>query len=261
MRSSSYSSSRSPSPQNFKRKSSGYVIINDIIKYITIFITLALVILIPYIIISTLKNNCKQYTIHISFICSLLFHFLMVIQDLIKPEKHSFFTIWYNIHFHYFINNMFIYYSRLNIFPYFVSVGSRSLFALFKNLDDIYSDKTGNMSKFILSFTKPVINSIQLHRFAAILEILEMPYLIISVFIASKSLKILTVLSVNAFFLLMCYQTEPYHKWVWQSIRKFLTNRGHKHRDSFGPILFAIVSIFDFCSDFAQFLFPPVKSS
>lgn len=261
MRSSSVSSSRSPSP-NYKSKRSKCDFVKNIFNFITILISLALIILIPYVVITTIKGNSNPYAVHITFICSLAFHFLMVVQDLITPEKLSLLTIWYCIHTHYFLNNLFIYYSELKIFPFFISVGSRSLFALFKILDDIYSNKTGNLAKSVLSFSRQVVNSIQLHRFGAILEILEMPCLIVSIFMnidKSKSLKILVVLGINIFFLLMCYHTDPYHKWVWKSIRNALTNCGHRYRDSFGIILFAIVSFFDFFSNISQFLFPPVK--
>lgn len=258
---SSRSSSRTPSPISRRRNTTNTGILEDIISIITIIFSITLIILIPYVILSTLKGNCHQYAIHAAFICSILFHFIMVIHKLITSEKHNFLTVWYNIHFHYFLNNIFLYYSRLNLFPFFISVGTRSFFALFKNLDNIYSNKPGENARIVLSFTKPVINSIQLHRFASILEILELPCLIVLAFIVSRNIRVLAVLSVNFFFLLMCYQTDPYHRWVWQSMRKFFIDRAHKHRDSFGNFLFKIVSLFDFYSDFAQFLFPPIKGS
>lgn len=257
MRSSSDSSSRSSSPMNRRRRTSKFEVVEDIINKIIIFISITLIILIPYVILASIKRNCNKKAIHASFISSMLFHFLMIIQVLIRPERHNFLTIWYNIHFHYFLNNIFIYYSGINLYPLFISIGSRALFALFKGLDKICSKKTGELARLVLSFTKPAINSIHLHRFAAILEILEMPYLVVSAFIISRNVRILVVLIVNIFFLLMCYQTDPYHKWVWKTIREYLVNRSHRYRDSFGPILSFFVSIFDFFSRFAQFLFPP----
>ncbi|OHS97186.1 hypothetical protein TRFO_36644 [Tritrichomonas foetus] len=254
----SQSSSRSSTPSSISKRHlhPNYKDPLYILECAIIILSSAILVSSPVVTLSMLKLKHQRDALNATFINAILLHFCAIVRTLLKKENRNFKALWYDIHFHYLLNDLTIYLVGLDPIAFYLSVGSRSLFIVFKALDDLFTLKGGPFSELILSFTKPALESVHLHQFSAFMEIAVFPYLIVySIF--SFRLKVLIACLINFnLFILMAYRTDESHQYVWRSIHKFAVDVALHHLDEFGGLLYKIIEMCEKLGKLGNILYP-----
>ena len=261
MRTSSCSSSRSPTPIRTANKSNSYSSYLDpsfILYQICGLLSIICLLSVPVITLTIVKLKYPATAVYISFICFTSLHFFFMMRQFYLKKIINMYSLWYNVHFHYFINAVSIYLSGINPVPFFNAGFARTLYFVSLELDKHFASqrKTSFLAHLICSFTKPAIKSKNLHKFSVVLDLSVFPYMIFNTIFNFNIKAIFASVANFNLFILFSYMCDPYHKWAWTKIDQFFTKLAWTHQDTFGKHLLKIVHVCERFKCLGQFLYP-----
>ena len=164
--------------------------------------------------------------------------------------------IWNDKEFHFILVVLTFWYSEIYSLLFYIVLILISGILLLRVIHNKIAPLAGQMESSIQVFTKPLLESEFLLKVLASFEISIIPYLFIYLF-TFQSKVFISFLIYTFLYILLCYLTDKYHKFVWSFLYEQINKIARQNESSFGNYLLIILNLFIKLSDIANIIFQP----